>query len=1460
MSWQATESAEDTRKRHTSEMVNAARNVQSPTTVTELLYIRLAMEGEPVKGNRILKHTREEVICTATSDLPWRRSSFWLFLRVAMHIILSKKSSGKNILFKKFMVYFMARILDEACRSACESDTIHCVIQKICRRVRKLQLSNYEPWMTTVKDAIHKAENFLEQNWKETIEKDQKQLTFASVNPTTIEEATRFTFPDLDKFIASMSSRPRITMGNVSSQVSHLRVLSSTSLPPPFMLNDSEPMEYKIFHLFMFEEWIDHCLCCWLEKHKTEENTCLELKERAVSYFQRASEVYEKSPSELSAMILRLLVLWVACDRSAVTLNPSLALHKPLVPQSVWNVLLLCSNSHMAQLFECETYLKGRYTMASSGVSVFATGKESFSVTSFDESPWYQKKLTSLLRTAKESETRQVEDLERLKHEFIDLMEQYNQSDCDNGCDATGSDSDSDSDSESNNGKRYSNPNCARCQKRVEAEKLDIEIYERRLPKDEVDRKTFVFELSPPKSFAAWRDMTLFFLKDVLTTTNGENGEQELDETPLPKYSENYGLDSNANSSSVNNLRVVLTSNREISEEARIQLHRGLEKDDVIIDHPHVWKYYDTSTNSKIDSFSAPDIAKRCTVEMPARAMTLQDFIDPSLKQRSAELGNSALNDLNKCPDYMSQEEFRSLASWPLGSHTRWANIMRQLSNPTIDLNKKETALILFEIVHKAGTSSDSFLREAHLCLNDSAFTNRLLALIEQELGMIKNNWEASTTLWVLIILLTRIISMGHKETQKQALVYLSECRTISASWMDQICGNARHQKDTLQSESFFKKAAYVALICVQTFNVEKTKLAQLLQIEENAVIFLVCSILIADRLPNEDPVSQPQGMLVLNWKRIICMAQDVLIQQITGTRCLDTAISRTWETDRLDGKDRWEVESKHWVKAMRQSGVSAAEETVQFNTLTAEILVNGSPSGRLPRNFEKHPCYGTFFGSSRLDVTQCSKPGFQYQLRRKFEEHDVCLGLATREKSLEYDSESDSSCGLDSTTGDFVLASSAHGGQYDLIPARLLQRLPRFFHHDHVHWLPRAHSNGLIELTPKESPWKHQDAIWKLHERDGYWQLFDSSGGVLVNPRSDTAMQFIDVFGTLAITDDVHIIHFPDDGRLEIRLPQLQLDFFVGKDSANIYSRQYPGMMVDTCQSIGTLIGLRNRLVLCDENGERTILVPDGELCCETEHMENARPLSVHIDLVGSRNVYGYDLNKYLGKLQAKGLESNLHLVLLHAFTSASLPDPFTGYTGTKRALEILRSAEVHSSPALSTNAYKLLRNISNLGEKWKLSTALKRPMRQYVARIDGLSPLSHHLLFPTIAQSLVSRCNRYRLFDPRAPKALQKLTKDMSEDLCQRAQRRNSIFYLEDISQETFSGCESYFQGHLDEAGLKKDDLSAEEEEGRRSCRFMNTLAVSDAINRAKRDNDTKTHPLITISRAYQKEASFL
>ncbi|KAI0467023.1 hypothetical protein F4859DRAFT_518447 [Xylaria cf. heliscus] len=148
----------------------------------------------------------------------------------------------------------------------------------------------------------------------------------------------------------------------------------------------------------------------------------------------------------------------------------------------------------------------------------------------------------------------------------------------------------------------------------------------------------------------------------------------------------------------------------------------------------------------------------------------------------------------------------------------------------------------------------------------------------------------------------------------------------------------------------------------------------------------------------------------------------------------------------------------------------------------------------------------------------------------------------------------------------------------------------------------------------------------------------------------------------------------------IDIDLPRLQLNLSLKPRAMAIDSRQFRGMQIDKIQEIGTLIGLRNKMVLKSfrSSSAQKIIIPDRNV----SYTRSGGHVLVTLGKSTASKVKAYDIDKLLGRLVDNwSLQSELFLSYLHAVTTFCLPDPLTGTTGTKMSLMILSSAATRPS-----------------------------------------------------------------------------------------------------------------------------------------------------------------------------------
>src|SRR5438477_390422 len=119
------------------------------------------------------------------------------------------------------------------------------------------------------------------------------------------------------------------------------------------------------------------------------------------------------------------------------------------------------------------------------------------------------------------------------------------------------------------------------------------------------------------------------------------------------------------------------------------------------------------------------------------------------------------------------------------------------------------------------------------------------------------------------------------------------------------------------------------------------------------------------------------------------------------------------------------------------------------------------------------------------------------------------------------------------------------------------------------------------------------------------------------------------------------------------IELPRRRLGFRYSLGELKIHSHQYQGMVIDADQRIGSLFGLKTKLILKYERGveDRLALIPEGRVKYSTTTTSH---VSVSVELDTAWTTHAYQVDEVLGRLIDNGsLQSKLFLCYLHALTS---------------------------------------------------------------------------------------------------------------------------------------------------------------------------------------------------------------
>ena len=359
-----------------------------------------------------------------------------------------------------------------------------------------------------------------------------------------------------------------------------------------------------------------------------------------------------------------------------------------------------------------------------------------------------------------------------------------------------------------------------------------------------------------------------------------------------------------------------------------------------------------------------------------------------------------------------------------------------------------------------------------------------------------------------------------------------------------------------------------------------------------------------------------------------------------------------------------------------------------------------------------------------------------------------------------------------------------------ELIPQEKLEGdLPAVLIKGHAHWLNL--STSVLEIRPLDSLWTTSSENWKITCTPGKYRM-QRGKEFLVDIRSQSWDMVSSLLKPFDTPQNLLVSVSPIDSsqpmsslQLSVVLLRYGLSFYVDEDG-DLRSYNMRGMVYDENQSVGTLFGLINRLVLRPKIRDlnaidvipRTILIPDGKISFE----KYGHHVRVEIDTRGSaleRMAYQtYKVDTELGCLTGNvSLTNKLYCAYLHALTSGCSADPLTGRSGTEEALSLLRSASCWSIMRFGSREAELLSLIASIcpTRTW-YPVGLKR--MQKVGWLNLPASSQHHELY-IVSKAVKEHYEKVQVFYESQSSPLFQKFPSHNDHLLRRSARRFAYLF---------------------------------------------------------------------------------
>ncbi|KIN03188.1 hypothetical protein OIDMADRAFT_120170 [Oidiodendron maius Zn] len=638
--------------------------------------------------------------------------------------------------------------------------------------------------------------------------------------------------------------------------------------------------------------------------------------------------------------------------------------------------------------------------------------------------------------------------------------------------------------------------------------------------------------------------------------------------------------------------------------------------------------------------------------------------------------------------------------------------------------------------------------------------------VLNEALGAVEGSWQGAVAIRTFVTLALRTLSLSPFETvQTQCFLFLRRARAVSLHWTRQVRQFLDETEDLDTLTDLHIRVLEMALTCHGTFDVERNHASEMFSSAKDIATFVECSITIHDHCPvvTKNLPQAIKSLLERFARRSHLLEPSFRHHALRDQQGIDDTVHRIWAGYRPSGV--WTVlpvPNERWLVTTTHIDRGYSRMTVHYNILDGSLLVNGLPFTRLPQNYQLHATYRRLFGEKVLTVVPSSMVGMEFETRSGSFGQQIHFSMVGSE---------------------LIIRTRNEGQVYELIPLHFLESdFPKALVHDYAHWLQV--DTGSVEWRPMTRLWEPSQSRWLMQVDNSRNFRLICDGKFLVDVRSQTAQEISRILSPLEHATHIHVLYDDTEGELNIHLPRYKLDFLLKRQGTLLESKQFRGMAVDKVQSIGTLTGLVNKLVLRRIDGaSRIIVVPQGEVFFSPD----GHHVRVMINTDAAIHVphHSYTIDNHLGRLIDNGsLHSRLFRIYLHAITSHCLIDQLTGRTGTEEALDCLAGAATRSFVELEYAEVKLLKLLTQLTPRRQFYPENLHESQQ-VEWLE-LCSSSQHGGFQRLVRSIFDQAMSSHIFQERHVQMPVSETRGM-QHLLDRASIRDSSFQVHGFGAES-------------------------------------------------------------------------
>ncbi|KAF8962069.1 hypothetical protein BDZ97DRAFT_1759482 [Flammula alnicola] len=1015
--------------------VPETRGTTHPRYISQLLSMILCGIGKEAEVDRITKRIADDV-CWDSARNPWRRSSLWLVLRVAIQTTADSRET-----YKAFMVFFQAQLLQLFLDHDLSSELLHTARVKTSRRVHKLGASASPRLLQVVETVSRAIEQRLQERWSEE-QRLQAVSPSYTPDPATFEKDATISLLKSRDYLAKIMSPDLYTDTFTTFHPSHfLRLRDSYDFHHPNGLSQAVQADPYVA-LADFEFFVQKRLDGWVIENRHDESACEKLGACLDQYISAAKTQYSSNPEDESLMLLTIMELWVALDAIAVFHCPLLLDYSPEIPASFLDPLLLRRAKFIERAARIQLYLRNRHSKATIATSIYSDHLDhtTFAVRYFQQSSSLYAVKASIERDAALKRTNKHAELQGKNERHAWLTKEIDRRRCEYDVFYSWS---------------YHSRSCYKCKLQGEAESLRIDVHEWPVPSNSFEAEAAVFELKCPPVFAIWRTRTYQILRDIGMAHVSVQSEF----TPHALLEDYEGLVTWSKRGTSG--RITFGSDtksflKSHYRDVKIPAH----EDSVCVNNGLHFRLYDSIKGENVLSSFNLNLDSYCTLRLPKDGEGLYQHLQYAVTH-TTHTHNETIVNQGDCPMNLSMHEQLAFSNLRCGSQLQWKNIARELRSNALTFSREEVHTLLTQAAWQIGPlSKDGSIRDWHFELGELDFGLVFIRETMDLLSHVEANWSEGTTVKSI---------NAQLQVRKNGYALLRKAREVTYKWMHEIVDKLQDAVDDDELSELQRRACEMAATCRATFDVDAgTHLDALLSSEFSAdvAILIECAIMIHDNTPPHLGRTFPDFQKLLHRdRRLSHFLEPFLSKLIHADKCgLDIAITSVW-SGYHPGDGGWQQlpePNSRWLTSFTAAASPGQRaQQVHYNMLDGKLLVDGKPLGRLPREIVGHSTYKRIFGQKILDVIPADMPGMDYATPSFVYGYQVFFALRGSQSLI-------------------IRTRTPSHQVFELIPHKvLLEDFPALFATEHAHWMD-IH-NGEIEFRPLDRLWDRSPQNWRL-------------------------------------------------------------------------------------------------------------------------------------------------------------------------------------------------------------------------------------------------------------------------------------------------------------------------------------------------------------------------------------------